>query len=43
MFPVMVFMYARLAKREEKDMMQEFGEDYNRYMAKTKMFIPFVV
>ncbi|MGI5854409.1 MAG: methyltransferase family protein [Bacillota bacterium] len=43
MFPVMVFMYTRLAKREENDMIKEFGEDYKQYMAKTKMFIPFVV
>jgi protein-S-isoprenylcysteine O-methyltransferase Ste14 len=43
MFPVMVFMYTRLAKREEKNMLAEFGGDYKRYMAKTKMFIPFVV
>lgn len=43
MFPVMVFMYTRLAKREEKDMIKEFGEAYKQYMAKTKMFIPFVV
>jgi protein-S-isoprenylcysteine O-methyltransferase Ste14 len=43
MFPVMAFMYVRLAKREEKDMLKEFGEEYKRYMAGTKMFIPFVV
>jgi len=43
MFPVMIFMYTRLAKREEKDMICEFGEEYKRYMARTKMFIPFVV
>ena len=43
MFPVMVGMYMRLAKREEKDMLREFGEDYKRYMAKTKMFIPFII
>jgi protein-S-isoprenylcysteine O-methyltransferase Ste14 len=43
MFPVMVGMYVRLAKREEKDILREFGNDYKRYMAKTKMFIPFVV
>ena len=24
-------------------MIKEFGEDYKQYMAKTKMFIPFVV
>lgn len=43
MFPVMVGMYVRLAKREEKNMLREFGGDYKHYMAKTKMFIPFVV
>lgn len=43
MFPVMIFMYTRLAKREEKDILNEFGEPYRQYMAKTKMFIPFVV
>ena len=43
MFPVMVFMYTRLAKREEKDMIQEFGEPYKQYMVKTKMFIPHLV
>lgn len=43
MFPVMVFMYVRLAKREEKDMLSEFGGSYQQYMAETKMFIPFLV
>lgn len=43
MFPVMVYMYVRLARREEKDMLGEFGEAYERYMTKTKMFIPFMV
>lgn len=43
LFPVMVGMYWRLAKREEKDMIREFGDDYKCYMAKTKMFIPFIV
>lgn len=43
MFPVMVGMYVRLAKREENDMLCEFGEDYKQYMTKTKRFIPFVV
>lgn len=43
LFPVMLFMYVRLAKREERDMLNEFGDDYREYMKKTKMFIPFVV
>lgn len=43
LYPVMVFMYVRLAKREEKDMVREFGHEYLEYMKKTKMFIPFVL
>jgi len=42
-WPIMVWIYVRLAKREEKDMIEEFGEEYVMYMKKTKMFIPFVV
>lgn len=43
LFPVMVYMYLRLAKREEQDMLKEFGEEYEEYMKRTKRFIPFVV
>lgn len=43
MYPIMVLVYVRLAKREEKDMISEFGEEYKQYMTRTKMFIPFVV
>lgn len=43
MWPVIFYMYYRLAKREEKDMVQEFGEEYRLYMDKTKMFIPFII
>jgi len=43
LYPVMIFMYVRLAKREEKDMLSEFGDAYRTYMEKTKMFIPFIV
>lgn len=42
MFPVMVMMYNNLAKREEADMVREFGDDYSNYMKGTKRFIPFV-
>lgn len=42
LFPVMIVMYIRLAKREEKDMLAEFGDEYRQYMKATKMFIPFV-
>ncbi|HKM34075.1 MAG TPA: isoprenylcysteine carboxylmethyltransferase family protein [Lachnospiraceae bacterium] len=43
MFPIMIWLYVRLAKREERDMVDEFGADYMEYMKTTKMFIPFLV
>jgi len=42
-WPLIVLLYYRLAKREEADMVAEFGEEYLMYRQKTKMFIPFVV
>jgi protein-S-isoprenylcysteine O-methyltransferase Ste14 len=36
-------LYYRLAKREEKDMEEEFAQKYEEYKEKTKMFIPYVV
>lgn len=43
MWPFIIWLYCRLAKREEKDMTKEFGEEYVMYMKKTKRFIPFVI
>lgn len=43
LYPVIVYMYVRLAKREEKDMLNEFGDEYREYMKETKMFIPFIL
>ncbi|MCL5997994.1 MAG: isoprenylcysteine carboxylmethyltransferase family protein [Chloroflexi bacterium] len=40
MFPVLVFMYMRLARREEKEALAEFGDEYARYVASTPAFIP---
>jgi methanethiol S-methyltransferase len=40
MFPILVFMYASLAKREERDVTAEFGEAYLRYAARTPAFFP---
>jgi protein-S-isoprenylcysteine O-methyltransferase Ste14 len=31
------------AKTEEKEMVRSFGSDYERYMRKTKMFIPYII
>ena len=40
MFPVLVGMYGYLAKREEADMLAEFGNEYERYAARTPRFFP---
>ena len=40
MFPILVTMYARLARREERESLAEFGEEYARYTAVTPAFIP---
>jgi protein-S-isoprenylcysteine O-methyltransferase Ste14 len=40
MFPILVFMYARLAKREQFEMLAQFGEEYRSYMAQVPAFIP---
>lgn len=40
MFPILVWVYGRLAKSEERDMAAEFGEEYERYRNRTPAFIP---
>lgn len=40
MFPVLVFMYGRLARHEEMDMASQFGDDYRRYAEATPRFWP---
>lgn len=40
MFPVLVWMYLRLAKQEERDSLHTFGETYSRYMTAVPPFIP---
>jgi protein-S-isoprenylcysteine O-methyltransferase Ste14 len=40
MFPILVFMYVRLARREEREVLTEFGEAYARYAAATPAFFP---
>jgi protein-S-isoprenylcysteine O-methyltransferase Ste14 len=40
MFPVLVIMYGRLARREEREVLTEFGETYARYAANTPAFVP---
>ena len=40
MFPVLVWMYARLAKSEEAEALAGFGEAYERYKRDTPAFFP---
>lgn len=40
MFPVLVWMYVRLARSEEREAEAEFGDEYVRYANKTPAFIP---
>ena len=40
MFPILVTMYIRLAQREERDALAEFGDAYARYAAATPAFFP---
>jgi protein-S-isoprenylcysteine O-methyltransferase Ste14 len=40
LFPLLVAMYAHLARKEEGDMLAEFGDEYAAYAARTPRFIP---
>jgi len=40
MFPILTFAYYRLAKKEEKEMVERFGEEYLQYQRRVPMFLP---
>jgi protein-S-isoprenylcysteine O-methyltransferase Ste14 len=40
MFPVLVVMYVRLARSEEREALALFGEAYRTYIARVPAFIP---
>ena len=40
MFPILAYMYVRLARREERDAIAEFGDVYTRYARTTPTFFP---
>lgn len=40
MFPVLVWMYVRLAHTEELDALEMFGDEYRQYFDNTPAFIP---
>lgn len=40
MFPILVWIYVRLARSEERDAIAEFGNEYDHYRNNTPAFIP---
>lgn len=40
MFPILVVMYVRLARHEERAVIAAFGDEYRRYMGEVPAFIP---
>ena len=40
MFPILVYVYVRLARSEERNALEVFGIRYRRYMDETPAFIP---
>jgi protein-S-isoprenylcysteine O-methyltransferase Ste14 len=40
MFPILVFMYLRLARREEREVAAAFGAEYAAYAARVPAFFP---
>jgi len=40
MLPALVFMYVRLARREEREALAQFGDAYRAYMRDVPAFVP---
>ena len=40
MFPLLIFVFVRLARAEEREAHAQFGDDYRRYLAATPAFLP---
>lgn len=43
LWPILIVMYAWLARQEEKQAIEEYGNGYIAYANQTKRFIPFVI
>ena len=42
LWPIIVIIYYRLARKEEKELENKFGEEYREYRRRVHMFIPFI-
>lgn len=40
LFPIIVFAYVRLARKEEREMLRRFGAGYEAYLEQVPMFFP---
>jgi protein-S-isoprenylcysteine O-methyltransferase Ste14 len=40
LWPFVIIMYYRLARREERQALEKYPEEYATYMQRTPMFIP---
>lgn len=40
LFPIIVLVYTYLARKEERQMLEQFGDDYRAYQRRVPMFIP---
>ncbi len=39
-FPIVVIAYTLLARKEEQQMIEKFGDEYREYRRRTPMFLP---
>lgn len=40
MFPILAYVYARLARSEEREVAAEFGDEWTRYAAAVHPYLP---
>jgi protein-S-isoprenylcysteine O-methyltransferase Ste14 len=40
MFPILVYMYVRLARHEEREALAQFGQAYADYLSQVPAFVP---